>query len=492
VLDQVSYGAQLTRLAASRGDDTAIVLAAGDGRETRVAWRELEARANQVARLLAEVGVGQDDLVAIALPSSLEHVITTFAAWKLGGVVLPMRHDLPPWERDRLLSLASARALVADWQDPPAGTISTSVLAHAVALRASVLPDRIPKWSHVLATSGSTGHPKLIARPTAGVVAADASVAVVTGGDDDQTFLGMSPLYHANGWQGAAGALVGGHRCVLMARFDAAAAVDLIRRHQVTTVIAVPTMLLRIVRLPTVSKDDFVSVRRAVLGGAPLPEWVARAWLELVPPERCLFAYGSSEGLGLVVATGEEWLERPGTTGRPANCDLRIQDADGKVVPAGTIGEIFLRSHNPGPPFVYLGAATPAPTADGFRTVGDLGWVDEDGYLFIADRRQDMIVTGGANVFPAEVEAALSEHPSIADQVVIGLPDDEWGHRVHAIVAPVRPGPTPSEAELRAFCKDRLAPYKVPKSFELIDQLPRSDAGKLNRGLLARQRVEAD
>jgi len=488
VPDQVTYGAQLTRLAASRGDDIAIVLAAGGGPDTTMTWRELEARANQVARLLADVGVGQDDLVAIAVPTSLEHVITTFAAWKLGAVVLPMRHDLPRWERDRLLSLASARVVTADWEDAPAGTISTSDLGRTVDLRASALPDRVPKWSHVLATSGSTGHPKLIARPTPGVVTADAAVAVVTGGDDDQTFLGLSPLYHANGWQGAAGALVGGHRSVLMARFDAATAVDLIRRYQVTTVIAVPTMLLRIVRLPTVSKNDFVSVRRAVQGGAPLPQWVARAWFELVPPERCILAYGSSEGLGLVVATGTEWLERPGTTGRPANCDLRIQDAEGNVVPAGTVGEIFLRSDNPGPPFVYLGAATPTPTADGFRTVGDLGWVDDDGYLFIADRRQDMIVTGGANVFPAEVEAALSEHPSIADQVVIGLPDDEWGHRVHALVQP-QPGRAPSEAELRAFCKNRLAAYKVPKSFELVDRLPRSDAGKLNRGLLARQRI---
>jgi bile acid-coenzyme A ligase len=491
VADSVSYGAQLTRLAAARGDDLAIVLAGGAGEETALTWGELEARANQVARRLEQSDVGQDDLVAIALPSSLEHLITTFAAWKLGAVVLPMRHDLPAWERERLLALASARAVVANWDEAPPGTLSTADVATTVELPSSALPDRVPKWSHVIASSGSTGAPKLIARPTPGVVVANPSVTVVTGGEEGQTFLGVSPLYHANGWQAAAGALVLGHRSILMARFDAALAVDLIRRHQVTTVIAVPTMLQRIVRLPAVSAADFTTVVRAVQGGAPLPEWVARAWFKLVPPERCLLAYGSSEGLGLIVATGEEWLERPGTTGRPANCDLRIQDADGRLVPAGTVGDIYLRSHNPGPPFVYLGVDTPAPTEDGFRTVGDLGWVDDDGYLFIADRREDLIVTGGANVFPAEVEAALGEHPGIADLVVIGLPDEEWGQRVHVIVEPVHPGSAPDAEELRAFCKDRLAAYKVPKSYELVDRLPRSDAGKLNRGLLARQRKES-
>jgi bile acid-coenzyme A ligase len=485
--DEISYGRQLTRLAERYGDEPALTLVRPDGSERPISWTELERRATQVAHFFAERGVVHDDLVLIALPNSIEHVIATFAAWKLGASVLPLRHDLPAWERDRLLALADARVVVANWDDAPTGTVSTAMLDATTSHPTDELPDRIPKWSRVVASSGSTGRPKLIAIPVPGVLAAT-QFDVVSGEPERQIMLGTSPLYHANGWQGGAGGLLDGHRSILMERFDAALAVDLIERHQVTISIMVPTMLLRIARLPDVGARDFSSLHRIIYGGASIPEWVVRAWFDLIGPERFLFTYGSSEGIGIIMTTGDQWLLHPGTTGQPVTCDLKILDPDGKEVPTGTVGEIFMRSHEPGPPFVYVGAETPPATTDDFRSIGDMGWVDDDGFLFIADRRRDLIVTGGANVFPAEVEAALSEHPAVGDQVVIGLPDDEWGHRVHAIIEPVDPAHAPDEAELRAFCKERLASYKVPKAFEMIDRLPRTSAGKINRGALAEER----
>jgi bile acid-coenzyme A ligase len=484
--DEISYGRQLTRLADQYGDEPAIVLARRDGTESSASWTELERRATQVAHLFAERGVVEGDLVVVALPNSIEHVMAAFAAWKAGGSVLPMRHDLPPWERDRLLALASARVVVADWDDAPPATISTTDLAATSDRPTTPLPDSVPKWSRVVASSGSTGRPKLIATPIPGVVG-NTPLQTVSG-ENRQIMLGASPLYHTNGWQGGPGGMLEGHRSILMERFDAALAVDLIERHRVTISILVPTMLMRIARLPDIRTRDFSSIDRIVYGGASIPEWVVRVWFDLIGPEKFLFSYGSSEGIGIVMTTGDEWLKHPGTTGVPATCDLKIVDEHGNEVPAGTVGEIYMRSHEAGPPFEYVGAEMPPATADDFRSIGDMGWVDDDGFLYIADRRQDMIVTGGANVFPAEVEAALSEHPGVADSAVIGLPDEEWGHRVHAIVQPVGPDAAPSEDELRAFCKERLASYKVPKTFELVDALPRTSAGKINRGALAEER----
>ena len=485
--EEISYGRQLTRLAAEHGDERAVVLAHADGTETTLTWNELERRATQVAHRFAELGAGAGDLVVVALPNSIEHVVASFAGWKVGASVLPMRHDLPPWERDRLLDLAGAAVVVGDWDDAPDGVVSTADLAGTLSYPDDPLPDAVPKWSRVVASSGSTGRPKLIATPTPGIVALS-PLETVTGDSGPVVMLGASPLYHTNGWACGPGALVEGHRSVLMERFDAALAVDLIERHRVTMSIMVPTMLMRIARLPDVREHDFSSMQRIVYGGASIPEWVVRSWLDLVGPEHFMFAYGSSENVGMVLCTGTEWLQHPGTTGIGATCDLKIVDEHGDEVPTGTVGEIFMRAHDPGEPFVYVGAATPAPTSDGFQTIGDMGWLDADGFLYIADRRKDMIITGGANVFPAEVEAALSEHPGVADQVVIGLPDDEWGQRVHAVVEPVAGSAAPTDDELRAFCKERLASYKVPKSFELLDQLPRTSAGKINRGALAEER----
>jgi len=161
-------------------------------------------------------------------------------------------------------------------------------------------------------------------------------------------------------------------------------------------------------------------------------------------------------------------------------------------VPAGEVGEIYMRSTTTGK-YGYLGSSQTLPmTADGFATAGDLGHLDEDGYLYIADRRVDMIVTGGANVFPAEVEAALSEHPGVADVVVIGLPDPEWGRRVHAVIEPVDTAAPPSEEDIRRFARQRLAGYKVPKSVEFVDRIPRSAATKVNRAQLVAERAPDD
>jgi len=270
-----------------------------------------------------------------------------------------------------------------------------------------------------------------------------------------------------------------------MQKFDAAQAVALIEQHQVTQAIMVPTMLQRIAALPDVSPERLRSLTHIFYGGAPLSPVVARQWLDLIGAEHFYFQYGGSESIGLTMADGNQWLAHPGTAGLPLNCRVKILDDSLRELPAGEVGGIFLKPDAGPPPFRYKGSAPPAFSDDGFSTYGDLGYLDAEGYLYVVDRRVDMIVSGGANVFPAEVELALSEHPAVADVVVIGLPDPEWGRRVHAVVE-FRPASAASAEELRAHCKSMLAAYKVPKSFDIVDAMPRTPAGKINRAQLAR------
>jgi bile acid-coenzyme A ligase len=487
--EAVSYGHRLTLLAEQHPDDVAVVFAAEDGSETPILWRELEQRANQIARYFEGRGAGQGDMIVVALRNSPEHLFSVFGAWKLGVSVLPLRWDLPEWERDRLLAVADAKLVVAAWDNAAPGTVSLNDIRSTTGLPDTELyPERIPEYTRLIATSGATGTPKIVATPSPGVMEADEQILQVMGSDSSKTYLTTSPLYHVNGWAYAYNPLLQDCPIVLMERFDAARAVDLIEKYRVSFTVMVPTMLMRVARLEGVKSRDFSSLERIVYGGASIAEWVPRAWFELIPPERFCFSYGGSEGHGLVMCTGDQWLQHVGTVGLPLNAEVKIFDEDGTEVPTREIGEIFIRTFDAQPRFKYIGVPTP-DSRDGFGSFGDLGYVDEDGFVYIADRRRDMIVSGGANVYPAEVEAVITEHPGVLDVVVVGLPDPEWGHRVHAIVQPTDAAHPPDAEELRAHCKSRLAAYKVPKEFEIVERIPRSGAGKVNRSALVDERT---
>jgi bile acid-coenzyme A ligase len=200
-------------------------------------------------------------------------------------------------------------------------------------------------------------------------------------------------------------------------------------------------------------------------------------------------AYGMSEGLGVTAIRCDEWMVHEGSVGRPVrDSEVCILDAQDRPLPAGEIGDIYLRSATYGGSTYLGGAAQPKMTSDGFCSVGDLGYLDDDGFLYLVDRRSDLIISGGANVYPAEVETALMDHPKVADVVVIGLKDAEWGRRVHAIIHPLDPVDPPTLDEVRAYAKSRLAPYKVPKSIEIVSEIPRSAATKVNRNTLLEAR----
>jgi bile acid-coenzyme A ligase len=490
--EAVSYGRRLSNMAAADPDGTAFVFAPTEGADVRVTWTELDRRSNQVARLLAERGVGVNDVVVVGLKNSVEHFFTTFGTWKVGGCVVPLRWDLPTWERERLLEVAAPTAVVAEWDDSERPVVRLADVRASTSLSDAPLPDVTPPRANGIASSGSTGRPKIIINPLPGEFVEEDEKPMT--GIAAAVQLVPTTLYHTNGFATYT-YMMRGESLVVMERFDAARFVDLVEQYRVNAFIAVPTMLQRIARLPGVTERDWSSIQAVQYGGASIPDWLVRFWIDLVGPERFFLSYGSTERVGLCIARGDEWLAHPGTSGRGYDgTEVRILDADGKVLPPGEVGEIFMRQPKAleGPTFEYVGASPPPKTEDGFTSIGDLGWLDDDGYLYIADRRVDMIVTGGANVYPAEVEAALTEHPAVGDVCVVGLPDPEWGRRVHAVVEPADRAHPPSVEDLDAHARERLAAYKRPKTYELVDHLPRSDAGKINRGRVMAERESTE
>jgi len=482
------YGTRIHELALESPDEVALIFAAEDRSERHFTWTELDDRTTQIARALARRRLGVGDLFAMQLKNSPELVFATFAAWKLGAVPVPVRWDLPEWELGRLRAVIDAAVTV--------DASTADLFEESLAESTEVLPEVTAPHHSGICSSGSTGSPKVILRKSPAVVieGAPGSLGIQESWgplSPDQLILTPGPIYHNNGFLTMSN-LLSGHRVVLMERFRADHMVDLIEAHRVTGFTGATPMFQRIAQLPDVTTRDFSSIEWTMQGAAVLPQWLARFWFDLIGPERFYMTYGSSEGAGVVACRGDEWLEHPGTLGQPwTETEIKILDPDGHELPAGEIGEIFLRQAD-GVTHGYLGDVPPAPvTEDNFTTIGDLGWLDEDGWLFMADRRVDMIISGGANVFPAEVEAALSEHPGLDDVVVIGLPDEEWGQRVHAIAQASPLAPSLTEREVIDFAKSRLSPYKVPKSVEFVGQIPRSEATKVNRSALVTERVPA-
>jgi len=480
---RISFGRRVGELARRHPAQPALVFAPAAGAERTVTWTRLHEDSNRVARLLVSMGADEHSLVAVVLPNSVEHYLATIAAWKLGACVLPLSPGLPPRARQEVLQAAQATMVIDD----------AAALEAAANFSSGPLQDRVPQPGRAAASGGSTGRPKVIVDPAPWAFVPGELVAALgppIGLREGQVQLVAAPLYHGVPFLRSHFGLFEDHTLVVMDRFDAARVVDLIERHRVSFGFLVPTMMARIIRLEGIRARDFSSIEALAHGGAPCPPWLKRAWIDLVGAEHLYETFGAAELPGMTAIRGDEWLRHSGSVGRPWNADLIILNDAGNAVPPGLVGEIFLRDRTrPGAAYEYRGGQAPPATPDGFVSAGDLGWVSEDGYLFVADRRTDLIISGGVNVYAAEVEAALTEHPRVADAAVVGLPDDDWGKRVHAIVQPVDAGHPPSPAELDAHCRQRLPPSRVPKTYEFVAQLPRDDAGKIQRGALVAERA---
>lgn len=444
-------------------------------------WGELSRRATRRAHALRDAGVGKNDIVTLSLPNSNAFYELTFAIWKLGATPSSVSWRLPTEELKAIVQVANPKLVIASDPDIIAATgafpADYGLKSGSDAPMETVISDH---WK-AMTSGGSTGRPKVIVDHQPAVI--DVGEPGVLKFPGDEAVINPGPCYHNAPFSVSHNALARGNAVIGMAKFDPEETLRLIEAHRVSWIFMVPTMMNRIWRLPEAVRDsyDISSLDTVWHSAAPMPAWLKEAWIDWIGPEKIWEMYGGTEGQGYTILDGNEWLEHRGSVGRPLGCEIRILDDAGRQLPRGEIGEVFMRPDTgSGSTYHYIGAAPKA--AGEFETIGDYGWLDGDGYLFIADRRTDLIISGGSNVYPAEVEAALLEHPDVEDAVVIGLPDDDLGARVHAIIKPVGNLPSPLSGEIVVeYLRDRIVRYKIPRSFEFIFEAIRDDAGKVRR-----------
>jgi acyl-CoA synthetase (AMP-forming)/AMP-acid ligase II len=447
-------------------------------------WGELEAAVARVAAGLTVLGLRAGDRAVWCGPNSADIVVLMHAYRRLGLVSVPLPYRFTAGEAEHVLSDSGASVAVVDRSC--AGVVPGAMtLAEVVAAGAGASPPPpAGEGSTMLYTSGTTGRPKgAVRRPSDPGLTAALMAELNFGAGEVHLVTG--PLYHAGPHAFALLAHRRGGTLVVSRHFDAAEWIRLVAQHRVTSAFVAPIHLKRV--LAAGAEADMSSMRTLVVNAAPVPYALKQEVIGRLGDGFLYEIYGSTE-LGIAtVLQPEDQLRKPGSCGKAyAGVELRVVGEEGGDVPAGVVGELFVRSanamvgyHGPGEPLAEL--------PGGWKSVGDVAWLDGEGYLHICDRRTDMVITGGMNVYPAEVEAALHSHGDVADAAVFGLPDDEWGERVHAVVVP-RPGTALDTDALDAFLSDRLAGFKRPRSWSVRDELPRTESGKLLKRVLRAER----
>jgi long-chain acyl-CoA synthetase len=470
----------------------------------------LNARVNRLAHALRRAGVGAGDAVAAVLHNGFEWFEVLEAVGKLGALLVPVGYRMKGPEIAYMVSDSRATVIVAapDLRAEVDRALSELPLAddalwvigpdapwrgQSYETQLAAAPDSEPASAFVgggynvmVYTSGTTGRPKGIDRVTdpARAHLTILGVAQLWDCTAADVHLVAGPMYHTGPAGYATMHVLIGATVVIMPRFDAGDALRLVERHRVTNTFMVPTHFSRILQLDDAARRrDLSSLRLVLHSAAPCPAPVKRAIMRVFPPHTITEFYGASES-GFTKITAEEWLQKPGSVGRPwPGHELRVLDENGQPCATGSVGLIYVKG--PHLTFQYRNAEEKNRSAfrDGCFTAGDLGWLDADGYLFIADRRTDLIITGGANVYPAEVESVLMQHPQIADVAVVGIPDPEMGKTVLAVVE-LRAGARADAADIVAFARRDLAHYKCPRRVEFVDQLPREPSGKVRKAAL--------
>ncbi|HEY3653375.1 MAG TPA: AMP-binding protein [Steroidobacteraceae bacterium] len=471
----------------------------------RVTYGDLDARANQVSRYLESLGIGYGDRVAILLPNGVEFLEAAWGAHRLGCYYATLNHHLLVPEISYILADCAATVLFTSLQlgdparffkDAPAlktvivvggdapGCIPYSVIEH---FSGAPLEENLD-GGVMLYSSGTTGRPKGIVIPRPRVEISPPfplrSMFERLSMDENSVYMTPAPLYHAapSAWSMSTHRV--GATLVLMTQFDATRALQLIAGCRVTHAQFVPTMFTRMLQLPEAVRSSFNlgSLRAVIHSAAPCPASVKRAMIEWWGPIIWEF-YGASEGHGATMLNSEEWMSHPGSVGKPIFGEPHIVAEDGTEAPPNVIGDIYFRG---GLPFKYHGDVDKTREAyneRGWARVGDRGYLDKDGFLYLADRSNDMIISGGVNIYPRDAEDALALHPLVSDVAVIGVPNAEFGEEVKALIVlndPQTANPVTAQL-LIAHCREQIAHFKCPRSIDFVAEVPRGPNGKLYR-----------
>ena len=477
----LSVRRRIADTARAEPDRTALVGFDAHLAEQVLSWREFADRvADAAGALRAALDRRTRSCAVVSAGNTLPAAIGVAAALTAEVPVFPLNPATPPAERDALLRLLGRRFRHGYLMD-------AQLRPQRIELSAGPEPPAGASVAYLLATGASTGIPKISVRPGPlryDPVRTPSLVIRQTGWRTAQRQLIVGPLYHAAPFTAFLDALLDSNTVVLQPVFAPQWTVELVRRYAIEWLQLTPTHMREILRLPDLDPAGFGTLRAMLHTAARCDADTKRGWIDLLGPERVYELYGATEGVGVTLVRGDEWLARPGTVGRGFLTQVRILDDTGNPVPPGTTGTVFMRTSRRVGRSDYVNDQAIRTTPDGFATVGDHGRLDRDGYLYLEPRDHDTINVGGEKVDPDEVEAALRDHPAVVDAVAVAVPHQTLGSVVGAHVVLQR-GASVRKAELAAHCGRRLAGYKIPKHFTFVDQVPRSAAGKIQRWRLA-------
>lgn len=480
----LSVRRRIAEIARAEPDRTALVGFDAHLAEQVLSWREFADRVADAADALhAALDRSMRSCAVVPAGNTLPAAIGIAAALVAEVPVFPLNPATPPAERDALLRLLGRRFAHGYLMDAQLRSQRIDLPAAAEGEG----PGQANTVAYLLATGASTGIPKISARP--GPLRYDPTwtpslVIRQTGWRTAQRQLIVGPLYHAAPFTAFLDALLDSNTVVLQSSFAPRWTAELIRHYAIEWLQLTPTHMREILRLPDLDPADFGTLRALLHTAARCDADTKRGWIDLLGPERVYELYGATEGVGVTLVRGDEWLARPGTVGRGFLTQVRILDEGGNLAPPGTTGTVFMRTPRRVGRSDYVNDQAIRTTPDGFATVGDHGRLDRDGYLYLEPRDHDTINVGGEKVDPDEVEAALRDHPAVIDAVAVAVPHQTLGSVVGAHVV-LEHGASVRKAELAAHCGRRLAGYKIPKQFTFVDQVPRSAAGKIQRWRLA-------
>jgi len=483
-------------------DPARLALVDPSGRE--ISRGELLATSNRLVHGLRKLGLDKGDCVAAVLPNGAELVELYLAVAQAGMYLVPINWHLTAPEIAYILSDSEAKVFVAHERlaeecaraareagFPSSRCFAPGFQPHAalVAEQPDSLPDDRAAGAVMNYTSGTTGRPKGVRRPLP-PLEPEIAATLLTGffamfgiqPEDDNVHLCGSPLYHTAVLVFASTSLHYGHAVVVMDRWTPESCLEAIERYRVTTSHMVPTQFHRLLGLPedVRSRYDVSSLRCMVHAAAPCSVEIKRRMLDWWGSAIYEY-YAATEGGGTLV-TPEEWLRHPGTVGRPwASAEIRIYDDAGNQLPQGDTGTVYMKLGQADFEYYKDREKTRENRIENFFTVGDIGYLNEEGYLFLCDRKADMIISGGVNIYPAEIEGVFLTHPSVGDVAVFGIPHADWGEEVKAVVEPATGAAAGPDLErvLLDFCADKLAKYKTPRSIDFLDEMPRDPNGKL-------------
>lgn len=489
--DKQSFYALLKQHAAEYQEKAAVIMLSKDGTETVYSWVDLLRETDKLATYFKAQGLGEGARIATALPNSLSAIVTPIAAWHIGACVFSLSAELPENELGVLLEQIKPNLFVGGSKvmDYPYCNVNNQFLSQ-LPKSTAVLEDICAIPARASATGGSTGIPKIIIEelPMAFGTVDFYAWQMLTGQHPGQTSLICGSLHHSLFGNAFFMEMAMGDTIVLFKRFDEDMFLNSIEKYNVNCFVLVPTMMGKIYRSEKCAATDFSSVECMHHAGASCPAWLKQKWIEMLGGEKVHEFYAMSEKVGVAAIRGDEWLTHIGSVGKAFGCEIEILDDDFNVVEAGTIGNVFFKNSQSKTSHYLLETQQLKSSPDGSVSVGDLGYADSDGYIYLVDRRSDMIISGGKNIYATEVENLIKESPQVADVLVIGLPDEIWGKRVHAIIEPCCPIDEFKLYSFADFCFRRLSNYKLPKTIELVERIPRDQSGKVNKRKLTEER----